>query len=304
MSTDQLTETVEADVEVSPLTTNELNVNKFQAIMQFSEQTEKIGRALDNIRKFTLSRALPGDWVRHGDNLNLSGPGAERILSALGLMGISSSFTGWKYWKDTGMDKLGDYYVWYYEATVQIGGLTIEKVQGRAGSRDKFFGYAHGAFKDLSEVKESDIRMAARRGVIKDGVKLALGLRSIPAESAAALGLDPSKIKSVEFGSGGNSQASSAPAAKAGTPLKVKAVIERTINKKDGTKSIVYVIEDENGTKYETFSDTIAKAAKGYKEAGVKAIFDHEPAKDPRYAPKLKSMSEANDSQPDPEPVG
>ena len=48
--------------------------------------------------------------------------------------------------------------------------------------------------------------------------------------------------------------------------------------------------------------ESIAKAAKGYKEAKQKAIFDHEPPKDPRFAPKLKSMSEANDSQPDPEP--
>lgn len=295
-------EAVETEIDVTPQAGSELNLNKFQAIMQFSEQTEKIGRALDNIRKFTLARALPGDWVRHGDNINLSGPGAERVLSALGLMGITSSFTGWKYWKDTGTDKLGDYYVWYYEATVQIGGLTIEKVQGRAGSRDRFFGYAHGAWKDLSEVKESDIRMAARRGVIKDGVKLALGLRSIPAEAAASLGLDPTKIKTVEFGSGGNTGASAAPAAKAGTPLFVKSVTTRNIKKKDGSAMAVYVIADENGTAYETFSESIAKAAKGYMESKVKAIFDHEP--NGKFAPKLKSMSEANDSQPDREPAG
>ena len=299
MSKDQLPEIVEKDMEIVQPQRLELNQSKFDAMIRFAEQADKIGRTLDTIRKFVLNRALPGDWVRHGDNINLSGPGAERVLSALGLMNIEASFTNWKYWKDTGTDKNGDWFVWWYEADVQIGGLLYEKVQGRAGSRDRFFGYAHGAWKDLSEVKESDIRMAARRGVIKDGIKLALGLRSIPAEAAQSLGIDASKIKSVEYGSGGNSAASSAPAAKAGTPLLVKDVKTRTIKKKDGSETTVYVITDENGTAYETFSESIAKEAKRLKEAGLKAIFDHEA--NGKYAPKLKSMSEANDSQPDPE---
>ena len=293
-------EAVESEMEVVAQTrTMELNQSKFDAMIKFAEQADKIGRTLDTIRSFVLKRALPGDWVQHGNNINLSGPGAERVLSALGLMNIESSFTNWKYWKDTGTDKLGDYYVWWYEADVQIGGLRYEKVQGRAGSRDQFFGYAHGAWKDLSDVKETDIRMAARRGVIKDGIKLALGLRSIPVESAGTLGIDVKVIKKVEYGGGGGTSAAAAPSA-LGTALLVKNVIERTINKKDGTKSIVFVIEDEKGTKYETFSESIAAAAKDMKTAGKKALFGF--TANGKFAPKLNTITEANDSQPDPEP--
>lgn len=297
---EKTTEAVETEIETLPQPRLELNQSKFDAMIRFADQADKIGRTLDTIRSFVLKRALPGDWVRHGDSINLSGPGAERVLSALGLMNIEASFTNWRYWKDTGTDKIGDWFVWWYEADVQIGGLRYEKVQGRAGSRDKFFGYANNAYKDLSDVKETDIRMAARRGVIKDGIKLALGLRSIPAEAAGSLGLDVKNIKTVVYG-GGASTTAAAPASEAGTPLIVKNVIERTINKKDGTKSIVYVIEDERGTRYETFSESLADAAKDLKTAGKKALFGH--TANGKYAPKLNTISEANDSQPDPEPV-
>lgn len=294
--------TVELDpsreLEIAP--SIKINQAKFDAIIQFAQQSQKMGKALDSIRTFVLGRAFPGDWVRFGDKLELSGPAAERVVSSLAMMGVPVSFTNWKYWKDTGSDKNGEWFTWWYQADVDISGLHVESVQGRASSRDKFFGYEHNAFKDLGDVKEADIRMAARRGVIKEGIKMAMGLRAIPAEHAQSLGLDPSKIKTVEFSSGGNTQAS-APAAKAGTPLLVKSVNTRNIKKKDGSTTTVYVITDENGTAYETFSESIAKAAKGYMEAKQKAIFDHEP--NGKYAPKLKSMSEANESQPDPEPV-
>lgn len=301
MGNDQQPEVVDKSLDVVPTQAGlELNQSKFDAMIRFAEQADKIGRTLDTIRKFVLNRALPGDWVQHGDNINLSGPGAERVLSALGLMNIEASFTKWTYWKDTGTDKLGDWFVWWYEADVQIGGLRYEKVQGRAGSRDQFFGFAHGAWKDLSDVKETDIRMAARRSVIKDGIKLALGLRSIPAGSAASLGLDVTKIKKVEYKNAGAGKTSGPAPEKAGTALGVKAVTTRN-TKKDGTGKTVYVIEDDKGAKYDTFSETTAKLAKALKESNTKAIFDWEPNGD--YNPKLLSLVEANVSQPDPEPV-
>lgn len=298
---DKTTEAVETEIETLPQARLELNQSKFDAMLRFAEQADKIGRTLDTIRTFVMKRALPGDWVQHGDNINLSGPGAERVLSALGLMNIEASFTNWRYWKDTGTDKLGDWFVWWYEADVQIGGLRYEKVQGRAGSRDQFFGYAHNAWKDLSDVKETDIRMAARRGVIKDGIKLALGLRSIPAEAASSLGINVANIKKVEYKSAGAGKAAGPAPEKAGTHLKVKSVATRN-TKKDGTGKTVYVIEDEKGVKYDTFSETIAKDAKALKESGKLAVFDWEP--NGSYAPKLLSLVEANDSKPDPESEG
>lgn len=273
MSKDQLPEVKDRELEVVPESTVELNQDKFDAIVRFAENTEKAGRALDAIRKFVLGRALPGDWVRHGDNINPTGPGADRILSALGLMGVSASFTNWRYWKDSGTDKNGEWLVWWYEADVEIGGLRIEKVQGRAGSRDKFFGYKDHAWKDIADVKETDIRMAARRGVIKDAVKTALGLRSIPASSAATLGLDQTKIKAVEFGKEGETKVDAAPA---GTPVKIVDVKAfKGTNKKTGKDFVRYEVYDNKGAKYSTFDEKLAATARAYKDQAVWALLEY-----------------------------
>lgn len=304
MSKDALPEQTDTSLEVIAPDV-ELNRDKLNALIEFAERADKLGTALDNIRKFVLKRALPGDWVQHGDNLNLTGPGAERVLMSLGLTGqIKVSLTGWKYWKDTGTDKNGEWFVWWYEADAEIGGLRIEKVQGRAGSRDKFFGFEHGKWKDLADVKEADIRMAARRGVMKEVVKVALGLRSIPASSAAELGFDTSKIKKVEYGGGGGggSKEPQKPAAKPDEPVKIKHVGQRKFKGKDDEEKTVFVVEDERGAKYETYSESIAKNAKMFQTAGTLVLIDSEPNKNPKFPGKLKGLKEA--PQPaDPEPV-
>ncbi len=290
------------DRELDVVTTVELNMDAVDRMIAVSKKLPQMALAAKAIREYGIAATLSGDFVRFGDKVELTGPGAERILGAVGQAGVNMSFTEWSYTKDTGTDKNGDYYYWWYSAKVEIGGTRLGLIQGRAGSRDLFFGKAHGSWKDLSEVREADIRMAARRGVFKEAIKCYFGLRGIPFDAAAALGIDVKKIKTVEHGSGGNTSAASAPAAAAGTALIVKGVIERTINKKDGTKSVVYVIEDENGSKYETFSENIADAAKDLMTDKKKAIFAFTPSSNPRFAPKLNAITEANDSQPDPEP--
>lgn len=278
------------DRELDVITSVELNTQVVDHMIAVSKKLPQMAEAAKAIRLYGLKATLPGDFVRFGDKVELTGPGAERILGAVGQAGVSMSFTEWNYTKDVGTDKNGEYYYWWYSAKVQIGGTHLGLIQGRAGSRDLFFGKAHGTWKDLSEVREADIRMAARRGVFKEAIKCYFGLRGIPFASCETLGIETSKIKTVEHGSGGNTQAS-APAAKAGTPLIVKSVNTRTIHKKDKTTSTVYVITDENGTAYETFSESIAKAAKALMESKEKAIFDHEP--NGNFAPKLKSLSSA-----------
>lgn len=278
------------ELEIAP--SIEINNSKFDAIIQFAQQSEKMGRALDSIRKFVLGRAFPGDWVRFGEKLELSGPAAERVVSSLAMMGVPVSFTNWRYWKDTGSDKNGEWYTWWYEADLDVAGLHVEKVQGRAGSRDKFFGFESGQFKDLGDVKEADVRMAARRGVIKEGIKMAMGLRAIPAEHAEMLGLDKSKIKTVEFGSG-----------KSGTSVSgaqdefVAVVLDVTIKRQkpagaDGKGGYtIYAVKFNNNVTAETFDKKVAEKAKELK--AKKAFARTAAAKDAKYAPNLVEIRTA-----------
>lgn len=299
---DKLPEVVDRELEVAP--SIELNQSKLDALIQFSQQTEKIGKALDRIRTFIMGRALPGDWVQHGDKINVSGPAAERILSSLGLMGVPVTFDGWNYAKDTGTDKNGDWFNWTYWANVEIGGLRLGRIEGRAGSRDIFFGFEYGAWKDLADVKEADIRMAARRGVFKEAIKVALGLRGIPADQAQLLGLDPSKIKKVEYGS---KKDGSAVGGAQGDFVDVVADVTVKRSKKAGADGkggyTIYSIKFATKGVAETFDEKVAQFAKDLK--GRKVFARTEAASDPKYAPKLIEIrtATADDEQHEPEPV-
>lgn len=289
-------EIVEHDIETLP--SIELNQSKLDALIQFSQQTEKIGKALDRIRTFIMGRALPGDWVQHGDKINVSGPAAERILSSLGLMGVPVNFSEWGYAKDTGSDKNGDWFNWTYWANVEIGGLRLGRIEGRAGSRDIFFGYEYGSWKDLADVKEADVRMAARRGVFKEAIKVSLGLRGIPADQAKALGLDPSKIKKVEYGS---KKEGTAVGGAQGDFIDVLADVTIKRSKKadsDGKGGYtIYSVKFATKGTADTFDEKIATYAK---ELKGKSVFARtEAPSDPKYAPKLIELGPAPEENGD-----
>lgn len=269
-------EATEIDAEVVP-EPGALALNQeFEGIIRLADRLDNIGKAKDKIRRFVLGRAYPGDWIRFGDKCELGGPGAERVASDLGV-----SFRNWRDWKDSGGDENGKWYTWWYETDAECQGRVLQKVQGRASSRDKFFGYENGAWKLLADCREADIRTAARRCAMKEGTKLMFGLRAIPWDHAEALGLDPKKVKTVEFGSGAKSKG------KAGAKVTFKAKIVDVNQKTIKTKSIVYVISLDS-KKYpiaETFSESLAKSAKALK--GKLATVGIEESK---FAPKLQSI--------------
>lgn len=279
----------------------DLNQSAFNAIVKFSEQTEKIEKALDKVRGFFMRRAYSGDFVTHnGKTVNASGPGSERILSSLGLMGVGWSLTDWQKQKDEGNDKNGDWYAWWYSAEAQIGNMKLGRIEGRAGSRDKLFGYKDHAWKDLADVKEPDIRMAARRCVYKELVKIGLGMRNIPIEDAVKMGLDKGKIAKVEFGKEGETAQTAAPA---GTPLTITEVKPFNGTNKTTKKPYTrYDIIDDKGAKYSTFDDKVAALAKTLKENGRKALISYEVGK---YGNDIKSLTEApEEKKPEPNMAG
>ncbi len=293
-----------------PLPKGEVAINqeKIDAVIRFAEQSEKFGKALDTIRRFVLGRAYPGDFVLFGDKVSVTGPGAERMMSALALMGVSVTFTRFHSTKSEGEDKNGKWLTWFYDADVDIGCLHMEGVEGRCSSRDLFFGFAKGQWKDLSDVKEHDIRMVARRGVIKEGIVIALGMRSLPndPEFLKSIGLDPAKIKTVEFGS-----------EKKGTSVTgaqdefVAVVLDVTIKRtkeadKDGKGGyVIYAVKFNNNVTAETFDAKVAEKAKSLK--GQKAFARTAAAKQAKYAPTLVEIRTAtaeDEKKPDVDAAG
>src|SRR5579883_2832491 len=118
MSKDNVPEIAERELDVVP--SIEINTHAVDQMIAVSKKLPQMAEAVKAIREYGLKATLPGDFARFGDKVELTGPGAERVLSAIGQAGVSMSFTGWNYAKDTGTDKNGDYYYWWYSAHVEI----------------------------------------------------------------------------------------------------------------------------------------------------------------------------------------
>ncbi len=281
-----LAETSEPQAALEP--TPQSDLERFNALEDIANRIEAAGENLKKIRAVCMKMAFPGDWVQFGTDeegkLELDGPGADRIRPLLGI-----SLRNWNAWRESWTDSNGKAYTWYYEADVyHQGRLIAEKVLGRASSRNKFFGYANGAWKDLADVPEHDIRIAANRSVNKEAVKAALGIRAIPrAYAIEILGLDPKKIKKVKFD---NAKTSGDKGGDAGKKVEVVAKVVKIGQKKAGKNKdkTVYVIgiDSKDYPSVETFSETDAKSAKSLIDKPAKMMLQL----NGRWAPKLLSI--------------
>jgi len=232
---------------------------RIDALLELAENTERIGQAMDKVRRFILSRALPGDWVKFGEKdksgyLELTSAGADRIAAVVGI-----SFKNFKFWKETFEEEhKGQFlkgYIWWYSADILFQNRIIEGVQGRASTKDKFFGFEYGNWKELADIREDNIQVAARRNCMKEGVKLMLGIRRLPEESCEVLGLNPKVLRGYVFGQGAVN-----PVVDQGTEVLIKEVKE--ITGKSGKKSWTrYQIVTSDGEIYNTFDKELAKGA-------------------------------------------
>jgi len=295
---EQQLETVPTDK--APMTFNEDRIN---ALIHLAERSEVLGKALDTLRAFVLKRALPGDWVKFAQEggdayLEMGSAGADRIAAVLGI-----SFTGWSSEKVLGSDDYGAKFDWWYRCNVHFQGRTIEGIEGRCGSRDKFFGFSHGTWKDLKDVRETDIRTAARRNAMKEGVKVMLGIRRLPMQDAIKMGLPADVIKGHTFANKadhGGTQAAAAGAAagsgggSAGTMEATEVVVDVT-NKTGGTPTkpwTKFFIRTMGGTVYNTFDKDFAQAAKDVKGTGQKVLISFIVN---QYGSEVKSLKAAPD---------
>src|SRR3990167_1441752 len=131
---------------------------------------------------------------------------AKRLRIPLGI-----SITDVKREKITMEDENGSFYVWIYSGIATWGKMQLY-VEGRAGIRDKFFAYAHGNWKPLSEVKQLDIMTAAHNNMIKKAVIDTFGLGDFTGEDLRQLGFDPEKVaRGHEFPSGEKEQKGKKP---------------------------------------------------------------------------------------------
>lgn len=197
-------ETVEAEEPETDTTelaeTKEMTSDGMDAVIAVASKMDAFSKAMDTILNHVIKRSYIGDWVCHAKEgakqedmkANIGSAAAERIASFLGIQ--EKNWTpGLKVKSDD-----GQFFTWQFEADFGFGKRWIHAI-GRASSKDKFFGFANGQWKDLEDVKEDDIRMAAFRNTRKEGVRGLLGLRSIPLAKLQELGFNTANVRMAGF---------------------------------------------------------------------------------------------------------
>lgn len=248
-----------------------------------ADNIQKLIDAQNKIRNAILKLAQPGDWVLFKSDKDDIGKaeigfaGAMRIGSTVGI-----SFLNWEAKKEIGRDDLGEWYRWEYECDAVFRNRTI-RVFGRAGSRDKFFGKAHGEFKPLHEVDEGNIKQAARRSAIKEGIKCHLGLHHMDPEYIKKNGITLVSAGGYSF---------KGKETKADELESVTVAIADVVVGKKTDKWTRYIVKDVEGVSYNTFSETIAKQAKALKESKTQATISY---KQTQYGNEIVGIVNSNE---------
>jgi len=226
------------------------NKEQVQDLIYFAENVNQVIEAQNKIRAAILKLTQPADWAIFGagekKTAEIGFAPANRIGSTLGV-----SYTNWFSEKITGTDDKGSWYRWEYQCDAIFRNRTI-RVYGRAGSRDVFFGKKDGVFKELHEVNEGNIKMAAMRAAKKEGVKDLFGLHH----------LDPDYLKKygIDLGSAGGHTFKDKDQKAEESQTVTVAIAE--VTQKVGEKWTKYTVQDVEGGIYVTFSQTLAEEAK------------------------------------------
>lgn len=259
-------ENIGTELESFQQSTSQVADAQINALVGLAERLPAIKKAQASINAYIFSIAYTGDWVGfkgpQGDvKVELIGAGAERVARDVGI-----SYGNKQMNRESGEDEKGKWYRYWFEYDFWFKNRKIDGIEGSAGSRDKFFGYENKQWKELSDVNEMDVRRAARRNCIKEGVKALLGLRHIPIETAVSMGLDRNKIKVVSFQAKVSADVTSKPGEDTKVTITVANVHGKTGTKKDGSTWHLWTITDGKGVNFRFFAGFDSKRLLKLKE--------------------------------------
>lgn len=200
------------DTESKSVVITGTSKDDISALVELADNSEKLVNAMNKIRLAIFKLAQPSDWVLFGEKAEIGFAGANRIATTFGV-----DYSDFKEKKITGTDEKGDWYRYEFECTVSCKGRTVISY-GRAGSRDKFFGKEKGELKKLHDVDEGNVKIAARRSAMKDGVKTMFGLHHMDADYLRENGIKLSSAGGYDFKKSESTQTSTTSDSKFGRP--------------------------------------------------------------------------------------
>jgi len=197
---------LEEGIEVIDLGPGDTGIKAFpqqrpEDILWLADNIEKIVTAHNKIRTALLHFTKSGDWVIFSKDgkeptAELGAAGCFRISSTFGI-----SFLNGKVALLRGRDNIGEWIRYEAEYDCTFRGAVV-RTFGRCGSRTPFFGKKGGEWRDPSELDMGNMKIAAIRGAMKEGVKVLLGLHHFPIEDLRAAGVRFHSEKGHDFKSG------------------------------------------------------------------------------------------------------
>ncbi len=177
-----------------------VSLDAMDSMIKAANKMKAYDKALTTVMSAVMKRTYAGDWVCHSRerdaihlrSASLSGAGCERVAVTLGI-----SEKNWNEFPKQIMDA-GKHYSYRYEADFVLGGRIVH-AYGEASTKNKFFGYENGAWKELTDIREDHVRKAAQRECQKDGIRRLLGLRKIPLLKLQELGFKLDQVHYVNF---------------------------------------------------------------------------------------------------------
>ena len=198
---------------------NGVETLSLEQAVNIAEHNIEIFRKIKNI---VLKATHAHDWIKMGNNYQITGAGSERIA---GLIGVNWSETNQN--KTYSEDETGKYYIYEYRAQFSFGKRIIEAI-GTCSQRDKFFSVKGKQVLPTSEIDETNVMKAAYTNMIMNGVSRILGIRGISAEDLTAAGFKLDDIAEVNYRESGEDSDSAAQ--------KRKDIREYLLSKHNGDK--------------------------------------------------------------------
>jgi hypothetical protein len=151
---------------------------------------------MERVKQASLENTTENDWVLQGTRSGavpyLQASGCEKIARLFGVQ--VSGVRAEKYYKEQDNPQGPKAYVWEYMGTFSLKASPGDSIQcpGSRASDDPFFS-------GQSRVDERDVKMAAYSNMIANGISRLLGLRNLTVEMLQDAGLDPGRMRGVEY---------------------------------------------------------------------------------------------------------
>lgn len=239
------------------------------SLLRVAEMAERRIDAVIKIKQMALKVTNASDWTDQGGKPYLQVSGSEKVAN---LFNVS-----WRLDEPVCDTEPDGHFTYTMRGIFSIPGRSIS-AEGSRSSKDPFFkkyDWVDGVKveKPITAIDRRDVRMAALTNLLGNGISRLLGIRNLTySDLEAFAGIKKEDIGKVEYkgkGKNGDKPPVAPPQKKADTQktetctVQLKDIEVKPGEKKDGTQYVLYVITDENGERYSTFSESFSNIADG-----------------------------------------